>query len=61
MVGDARQVDAHPLGDLGVGFAGIYARAHEPGEIERRQAMTLLVLGNLSVDVMGFGADDDRN
>jgi hypothetical protein len=23
--------------------------------------MTLLVLRNLSVDVMGFGADDDRN
>ena len=54
MVGDARQVDAHPLGDLRVGVAGIRARAHEPGEIERRQAMTLLVLGDLSVDVMGL-------
>ena len=35
------------------GFAGIDARAHELGEIERRQAVTLLVLGDLGVDVMG--------
>ena len=50
-----------PLGDLGVGVAGVRARAHEPGEVERRQAMTLLVLGDLSVGVMGVRADDDRD
>ena len=59
MVGDARQVDAHSPGDLGVGLAGIDARTHEPGEIERRQAVTLLVLGDLRIDVMGDRADDD--
>ena len=61
MVGDARQIDAQPPGDLGIGFAGIGARAYEPGEIERRQAMTLLVLGDLRVAVMGVRADDDRH
>ena len=59
MVRDARQVDAHPLGDLCVGVAGLHTRAHEPGQIERRQAVTLLVLGDLGVDVMGLRADDD--
>ena len=58
---DGCQIDAHPLGNLGVGLAGIGARAHEAGEIEGRQAVTLLVLGDLSVDVMGVRADDDRD
>ena len=56
---DGCQIDAHPLGDLGAGFAGIGARALEPGEIEGRQAVTLLVLGDLGVGVMGGRADDD--
>jgi hypothetical protein len=51
MVGDACQVDAHSPGDLRVGIAGIDARAHESGEIERRQAVALLVLGDLRIDV----------
>ena len=61
MVRDARQIDAQPLGDLGMGIARIDARAHEPAEIERRQAMALLVLGDLRVGVVGRRADDDRN
>ena len=61
MVGDARQVDAQPPGDLGIGFAGICARAHEASEIEWRQAMTLLVLGDLRVGIVGLRADDDRD
>jgi len=61
MVGDARQIDAQPLGDLGIGFAGIGARAYEPGEIERRQAVTFLVLSDLRLDVMGWRAHDDRH
>ena len=61
MMGDACQVDAHLPGDLRVGVAGIDARAHESGEIERRQAVALLVLSDLSVDIMGLGADDDRH
>ena len=52
MMSDARQVDAHPLGDLRVGVTGIDARAHESGEIERRQAVALLVLGDLGIDVV---------
>ena len=42
-------------------FAGIDTRAHEPREIERRQAVAFLVLGHLRVDVMGVRADDDRH
>ena len=34
VVGNAGEVDTHSLGDLGVGFASLDARAHEPGEIE---------------------------
>jgi hypothetical protein len=61
MMSDAREVDAHPPSDLRVGIAGVSTRAHEPGEIERRESMTLLVLGDLVIDVMGLGADDDRH
>jgi len=61
MVGDARQVDAEASCDLGIGFAGICTRAHEPGEIERRQTVTFLVLGDLSVGIMGPRTDDDRD
>ena len=61
MVSDAREVDAHSPGDLRVGVTRVSARAHEPGEIERRQRMTLLVLGDLVIDVKGLRADDDRD
>ena len=61
VVRDGRLVDSHPPGDLGVRFARIDARAHEPGEIDRRQAVALLVLGDLGVGVMGLRADDDGN
>ena len=61
MVGDGRLVDAHLSGDLGVRFAGVHARAHEPGEIDRREAVALLVLGDLGVGVMDLRADDDGN
>ena len=61
MVSDAREVDAHSPGDLSVGVTRVGARAHEPGEIEGRQRITLLVLGDLVIDVMGLRADDDRD
>ena len=54
VVRDGRLVDPHPPGDLGVRFARIDARAHEPGEVDRRQAVTLLVLGDLGVGVVGL-------
>jgi hypothetical protein len=61
MMRDGGLIDPHLLSDLGVGFADIGARPHEPGEIERRQPMALLVLGDLGVGVMCLRADDDRD
>ena len=59
MVSHAREVDAHLPCDLRVGITGVSPRAHEPGELERRQPVTLLVLRDLGIDVMGFRANDD--
>jgi hypothetical protein len=52
-----RRVDSHPPGDLGVRFACIDARAHEPGEIDRRQAERFWFSATRAY-VMGLSADE---
>ena len=61
VVGHRRQVHAEPSGDRGVRLAGLDAPLNEARQIERRQAVALLVLGDLGIGVGRLVADDDRH
>ena len=61
MVGDGRLVDAHALRDLRVRVTCVETRAHEPCEVERREPVALLVLGDLRVRIVRSDIDDDRH
>jgi hypothetical protein len=54
-------VHRQPLGDGGVGLTCFHPRPDEARQVERRQAMSLLVLGYLGVGISGRVADDHRN
>lgn len=51
MVRHGRQVHAQPFGDRGVGVAGVGSSANEARQVERRQAVALLILCHLRVRV----------
>ena len=58
---DSRQVHAKALGDGGIRVTLVHFPSDEPRQVERRQPVALLVLGDLRVRVRRGIADNDRD
>lgn len=61
MVRHGRQVQGQTPGHRGVRIAGIDAAANEPCQVDRCQAVALLVLCDLGVRIPGAIPDHDRH